>query len=400
MTTTDYIPSRWRQHFTLDLPEAGKPHCILIHACSVGEVASIVPLIEALLAEGHAIHLTVVTRTGMQHACRVFGDRIGISYLAWDLPWVMQRFLNRIQPDLFLLTETEFWPRMLRLCKQRGIPIIGINTRISDRSFPRYYASRWLWKRWLSPVQMFLAQSQQDADRLHQIGIESESIVTCGNLKYALETPQVDAMTLRQKVDSSASRPILLIASTHEDEETQILKMWTEWRRICPDLLCLIVPRHPQRFDAVADIICAQGVSFSRWSKIPSHHQHDIILVDSMGILTQLYTIADIAFIGGSLVPVGGHNPLEAAICGRGVVTGPHVQNFREMMSAMQKNNAAIVAADSDELEKTIARLLNKPDELQQLHANAALFMQDKTDVVGQVMKAIKPWLPKIESSR
>lgn len=383
---------KWRQQFGLDLPEA-LPNCIWIHACSVGEVASITPLVQALRTEGHAIHLTVVTNTGFAQAKRLFGD-ISVSWLPWDLPGLMTRWVKHMQPDLLLLTETEFWPGMLKACRKLSVPVIGINTRISDRSFPGYRRSSFLWRRWLKPVSLFLAQSNLDAERLIEIGVDADKIKVAGNMKYAVTPPMVDAASLRQQLDASESRPILIIASTHEDEEARILEMLPQWLALKPDLLTVIVPRHPQRFDAVAELIRQHGYRFSRWSNLASEQAGQIVLVDAMGILVGLYSIADIVCIGGSLTDIGGHNPLEAAICGRGVVTGPYIQNFRAIMDDMRGHNAAIVARDNQDLEDAISRLIQHPDELRELHAQAASFIADKSQVLEKILSAIKPYLP------
>ncbi|MFQ5582722.1 MAG: 3-deoxy-D-manno-octulosonic acid transferase [Mariprofundaceae bacterium] len=383
-------PVKWKQHLTIDLP-AKAVDAIWVHACSVGEVSSVAPLIRALKTQNHCIHLTVVTRTGMAHARRLFGDALSISYLPWDIPGLMTRLVNRLQPRLLLLTETEFWPGMLSACRRRAIPVIGINTRISDQSFPRYRMTSRLWQHWLGSVSMFLAQSNLDAERLQSIGVPAERIQVAGNLKYAVHPPDIDASALRNRIDASGQRPILLVASTHDDEEAQILRMWNLWKQDRHDLLCVMVPRHPERFDAVVAQINQAGFAMSRWSE--KETRGDFILVDAMGVLPRLYAVADIVIIGGSLVPIGGHNPLEAAICGRGVITGPHIQNFREIMTDMQRGNAAIVAANADEIEKAVQRLLTHADELKNLHAHASMFMQDKAQVLDHVCRAIAPYL-------
>jgi len=390
--------AKWKQHLVVTLPKVHDDGSVWVHACSMGEVNSIAPLIRWLLEMGHSVHLTVVTRTGMQQADRLFQSRIHISYLPWDLPGRMAKFIDHINPKILLLTETEFWPGMLGACQRRDIPVIGINTRISDRSFPRYMATASLWKRWLRPVRLFLAQSQIDAERLHALGIANDRIQTVGNLKYAISAPQLDASALRKSIDPTQQRPILLVASTHDDEESRILKMWPQWKRARPDLMLVLVPRHPQRFDDVAKVIESSGSHYSRWSnrKEESSRQtsEDILLIDAMGVLQQLYTIADIAIIGGTLAAVGGHNPLEAAICGRGVVTGPHVQNFREIMDEMKGEGAAIVAASDEELEEAVLRLLQHPDELRHLHTQATDFITGRAEVMTRVCEAVKPWLP------
>jgi len=383
---------KWRQQFALDLP-ATSHGCIWIHACSVGEVASVVPLIRSLRNEGHPVHLTVVTATGFAHAERLLNGTT-ISYLPWDIPGTMSRLIKKLDPALLLLTETEFWPGMLKACRKLNIPVIGINTRISDRSFPGYLRSSFLWRRWLKPVSLFLAQSNLDAERLIAIGVDADRVKVAGNMKYAIDPPEVEATSLRQKLDASESRPILIVASTHDDEESRILDMLPKWLALKPDLLTVLIPRHPRRFDAVAEQIRQRGYHLSRWSMLGIEKPEQLLLVDAMGVLVGLFAIADLVIIGGSLVEIGGHNPLEAAICGRGVVTGPHVQNFRAIMDDMAHNNAAILARNDHEMCEAVSRLISHPDELKELHAQATSFMADRTQVLPRILEAIKPWLP------
>lgn len=387
-------PSKWRQHLTLDLPEV-KEDIIWVHACSVGEVSSVAPLIHQLNAQGQHIHLTVVTATGFAHAARLFGNTISQSWLPWDLPLLMARLIAHLQPKILLLCETEFWPGMLMGCKKRQIPVLGINTRISDRSFPKYLATRALWGRWLSAVQLFLAQSDIDADRLHQMGVPASHIKAVGNLKFAVQAPAVDADQMRRRIDPSGARPILIIASTHDDEEAQILPNLNVWKHLRPDLLTLIVPRHPERFSMVAKLLQDEGMVFSCYTE-PRSGEESVVLIDAMGVLSALYTIADIAFIGGSLVNIGGHNPLEAAICGKGVVTGPFVQNFKAVMDAMVAHDAAIVVDNAEALKTTVSNLLQHPQALKVLHDEATLFMFEQGYVLERMLHEIEPYLPAV----
>ena len=388
-----YVPImsniKWRQHFLWEMPET-RQGCTWLHACSMGEVASVLPLLRALHAQGRQLYVTVVTRTGFALAQEKLQSMAEVAYVPWDLPWQMTRFVARLQPATLLLTETEFWPGMLRACHQHGVTVIGINTRISDRSFPKYYATRYLWRRWLAHVDMFLPQSDVDAERLVAMGVAPQRVQALGNLKYAVATPVVDATALRRRLDVSGQRPILLVASTHHDEEQRILKMWATWRRIAPDLMLLLVPRHPERFEQVAEQVQAQGLSLQRWSEDCATYHADVLLVDAMGVLQSLYTIADIAVIGGSLVSVGGHNPLEAAVCGRSVITGPYIHNFRQVMADMQQASAAVVAANDDELEAAVSHSLQHPEALRDMHAHAALFMRNNQQVLVRVCDAIE----------
>ncbi|RMH59443.1 MAG: 3-deoxy-D-manno-octulosonic acid transferase [Zetaproteobacteria bacterium] len=365
------------------------PGCVWVHACSVGEVGSVAFLVRRLLDEHQRVHLTVVTRTGFAHARRLLGERVSISYLPWDMPGLMRRFVARLRPRMLLLVETEFWPGMLRACARQGVKVVGVNTRISDRSFPRYQATRWFWRRLLAGVHLFLPQGKLDAERLVRIGVDPERIGPAGNLKFAVQPPRVDAQVLRRRLDPSAQRPILLLASTHEDEEARLLRMLPTWLDQCPTLLPVFVPRHPERFARVAELIESHGFRLHRWTEGAVVAAPDVVLLDAMGVLAGLYTVADLVFIGGSLVDVGGHNPLEAAVCGRGVLTGPYVQNFREIMALLTEHEAAIRCANEDEVAATMSRLLSHPQELACLHAAAAEVMQHRRDAVDRVVGCV-----------
>ncbi|MDX8380604.1 MAG: 3-deoxy-D-manno-octulosonic acid transferase [Ghiorsea sp.] len=383
--------SKWQQHMTFQLPHT--PHnAVWVHACSMGEVASVAPLIQSLLDDGKKVHLTVVTRTGYAHAKRCFGNTITQSWLPWDLPFLMARLIKHLKPSLLLLCETEFWPGMLKACKKKDIPIIGVNTRISNRSFPKYFKTRMLWKSWLSAIHLFLAQSELDAERLQKIGIAPDRIKTVGNLKFAVNPPDVDAKTMRSFIDPSLSRPILVVASTHDKEEVKILSCLPTWQSIQPNLLTLIVPRHPERFNAIANLLTEQAIPFTRYAEERTG-QETVVFINAMGVLTKLYTIADVVFIGGSLTNIGGHNPLEAAVCGRGVVSGEHVQNFKAVYDDMTKHSAAIIVQNDQELSDAISRLLSHPNELQQLNAQASLFMLEQHQVLDKMWNEIKPYL-------
>ena len=389
--TIPMTPNKVYQHLTLDLPTT-QHGSVWVHACSMGEVASVAPLINKLLDAKKQVHLTVVTRTGYAHAERLFKDKISKSWLPWDLLFLMARFVKHLQPNLLLLNETEFWPGMLKACKKQNVPVVGVNTRISDRSFPKYYKTRKLWKRWLSPVSLFLAQSTIDADRLEAMGVAKHKIKTVGNLKFAVQTPDVDATQVRQLIDPTGKRPILIIASTHDNEEAQILDALSAWKQKQANLLTVIVPRHPERFAAVAQLLDEHGYSYTRYADERTGHE-DVVLIDAMGVLVSLYTIADVVFVGGSLVNIGGHNPLEPAVCGRGVVSGQYVQNFKAIYDDMKKQGAAIIIQDKYELEDVVSRLLGNPDELHELHAQAALFMHNQQQVLDDMWFEIQAYL-------
>jgi len=391
MNATIKTPAKWRQHLALDLPKVA-PFSLWIHACSVGEVASVAPLIRALLQQKIPLHLTVVTATGMQHAQRCFQNQVSLSYLPWDIPTRCAKLFNHIQPHALLIAETEFWPGLLKAAKKAKTPVVSINSRISDRSFPRYKKTGFYWRYVLSSIDLFLAQSDLDAQRLQKIGIDAQRIQRIGNLKYATARPKIDKRAIHQQIDPSTQRPIVLLASSHDNEEHIMLDMLATWHKQCSNMLMVIVPRHPQRFESVAQLIQDSGFSMRRWSQ-NTCEPTDVVLVDAMGILNQLYAICDIAIIAGSLTNIGGHNPLEAAIWGKGVVTGPYIQNFRQIMVEMQQCGAAIVCQNNQELAQVVQEQLAHPHQRQQLHQAAQHMMLGKDEILQKTLNALQPFI-------
>ncbi|MDX8393592.1 MAG: 3-deoxy-D-manno-octulosonic acid transferase [Mariprofundales bacterium] len=392
---------RWRQSLGLDMPQCNNSFIpvIWLHACSVGEINAVAPLIRQLLQRKHKLHLTLVTETGMAQAQRLFAqyddNHIGYSFLPLDFPFAFHRFVRKLKPHLLLLTETEFWPGMLAACHRQKIAIVGINSRVSDRSLPRYKRTCWLWQRWLKPVQLFLAQSELDAQRLHMIGVEKTRIKIAGNLKYAIQAPNISDTIMNNS--RSNQRTIIIAASTHEGEEKIILAALAHWQKVCADVLLVLVPRHPQRFDAVRTLVKERGFGLDCWSMginiTTCATNTDVLLIDAMGVLPSLYPIADVVFIGGTLVDIGGHNPLEAAICGLSVCTGKYVQNFRDIMQKMQHQKAAYIADDGLAIEQHIAHLLQDTSYRQQLNSYAIEFMQAEHDVLDYYLTELEKWL-------
>ena len=360
-----------------------------MHACSVGEVASTKPLVARLLEEGHPVHMTVITDTGFAHAGRLFGETITRSYLPLDLPFVFRRFVRALAPGLALVFETEFWPGMLAACARAGVPVVSVNTRISDRSFPRYRATRWFWRRALVPVQRFLAQSEEDAKRLVAIGADPARVVVAGNLKYAVPAPQVDAKALRARIDPWGARTVLVAASTHAGEEATIARMFHELAALAPELLLVVVPRHPERFDEAEEALLEAGLRVRRWHEAPSAEDQAVLVVAG------LYFVADLAFVGGSLAPIGGHNPLEPARAGVPVVAGPHVQNFRAIYAELVRAGGAVVAHDEAELRAVLSRWLERPDERAQAGERARAFAEAQAHVLDRVWAEVSRFLQK-----
>jgi len=320
---------------------------IWLHCVSVGETRAAAPLVELLLQRypGHAILLTHATPTGRAAGEQLFGDRVLRCYLPYDLPFAVKRFLRHFRPQVGLLLETELWFNLIRACKRRGIPLMLVNARMSAKSARGYARLGTLVEQGLANLAKVAAQTRGDAERLCELG--APEVEVTGNLKFDV-APPADTATrgeaLRRQL--GAQRPVFLAASTRAGEEALVLDAVA--KAAVPGLLTLIVPRHPQRFDAVAALLEQRGVAYVRRSALRGEtgvpQEIAVVLGDSMGEMPVYYASCDIAFIGGSLLPFGGQNLIEACALGRPVLIGPHTFNFDEAASeAVMKGAAARV---------------------------------------------------------
>ena len=336
-------------------PEPDGP-VIWCHAVSVGEVRAIEPMLQLLQADERTagrIVLSTVTQTGQETAKRECDFVQRIFYFPLDFQFSVSRALNKIRPELFVTAETEIWPNFFRACFRKGIPVIIVNGRISDTSFPRYMKFRWFFKPFLQGVSMFLMQSHEDARRILELGARPETVAVTGNTKYDRKVAEV---SLPDDVVHWCSSGFLFVAgSTHEGEEEAILecieKLDPQDKGLSP-IKTAIVPRHPERFDSVASLLDRKGISWVRFSEFDAGKslRADVLLVDAMGILDGFYALANTAFVGGSLVPTGGHNLLEPAMHGVPVLTGPHLHNFREIAQALVDSGGCLIVPDGEAL--------------------------------------------------
>lgn len=350
---------RWAERlgYIPTLPQAG---CLWVHAVSVGETRAALPLIRALQARYPEIPLlvTTTTLTGSRQVLEALGSQVHHVYAPYDLPGAVRRFLQRARPRLMILMETELWPNLLRGCALRKVPVLLANARLSERSARGYRRVRPLTAAMLHDVTLIAAQAEADAIRFRGLG--APNVRTVGNLKYDLTIPDgliEQGKALRREI-LGETRPVWIAASTHAGEEEQILQAFSLLRGHWPDLLLLLVPRHPERFAKVAGLCQQQGLEFVRRSEQRAcSAETAVFLGDSMGELLLFYAAADLAFVGGSLVPVGGHNVLEPALLGLPVLFGPHMFNFSEpakklltVGSAWQVVNAKALAEITNEL--------------------------------------------------
>lgn len=353
-----------------------EPHrpIIWIHAVSVGEVLAISGLVAQIrrkLAD-YRVVVSTTTDTGQALARKRFGEE-NVFYFPMDFAFAIRPYLRALKPELVILAETEFWPNFLRLAHANGSRIAVVNARISDRSWPRYRRFRWALCRMLAHIDLFLAQTPEDGSRLQSIGAHPSRVHVTGNLKFDVTLPEPPPIVdkLRRSLSTEGAGPILVCGSTVEDEEALLLKAFENIRVGHPRAVMILAPRHPERFDAVATLIKQLGISSHKRSSWQGESlAGGVLLVDTIGELASLYSLADIAFVGGSLVPRGGHNIIEPAQHGVAIVTGNYTENFRDIVGLFQSRDAVRIASMA-ELPLMLIQLLENDSERRALGRRA-----------------------------
>jgi 3-deoxy-D-manno-octulosonic-acid transferase len=355
---------RWRERLGV-VPPLPQPGCLWIHAVSVGETRAALPLIRALLERYPELPLlvTTTTLTGSRQVREALEDRVHHAYAPYDVPGAVRRFLQRTRPRLAVIMETELWPNLLRQCAAADIPVLIANARLSERSARGYGRIRGLTAPMLRDITLIAAQAEADAERFHTLGAPRVQVV--GNLKYDLTLPDdllERGRQLRREL-LGENRPVWIAASTHAGEDEPVLDAFATLRARWPELLLLLVPRHPERFDGVAALCQQRGFNIvRRGEQRPCAPDTAVFLGDSMGELLRFYAAADLAFVGGSLIATGGHNVLEPALLGLPVLFGPHMFNFTEAGERLIEAGAAWQVADAGELAVAVDRLLANPE--------------------------------------
>jgi 3-deoxy-D-manno-octulosonic-acid transferase len=391
----------YRQHIAerfgyINLP-AGGP-IIWLHAVSVGETRAAEPLVHALLEEypGHRVLLTHMTPTGRATSTALYKDpRVLIAYVPYDLTGAVDRFLARVQPQLGLLMETEIWPNLILRSRAHQVPIMLINARMSARSGRRYARFDKLIRPVLRALTAVGAQTQDDADRLTQLGAQNVSVT--GNLKFDVRIDpalQLLGQQWRRDIHTQQTRPIWLAASTREGEEAVILAAHRALCALLPDQhpLLVLVPRHPQRFNDIAQLITREGFTLARRSTALPTAETDVWLGDSMGEMVAYYSMADIAVIGGTLLPFGGQNLIEAAACGTPLVIGPHTYNFSAAANTATETGAAtrINTVTPETLAHALHAFIDNPTQHQSATEAAARFVSSATGATSKLLALIE----------
>ena len=373
-----------------------KPRVIWVHAVSVGEVLAISGLVEQMRNSlpDYLVLVSTTTDTGQELARKRFGEE-NVFYFPLDFAFAIRPYLRALQPELVVLAETEFWPNFLHLAHASGARIAVVNARVSDRSWPSYRRFRWALRRVLIHVDLFLAQTQEDRVRLQSIGAEAERVHVTGNLKFDVNAPSTPPIVeaLRRSLAAERAGPVLVCGSTVEDEEAVLLKAFENVRVAHPRAVMILAPRRPERFDEVAILIQQLGIPSWRRSRWAGEAlAGGVLLVDSIGDLAALYALADVAFVGGSLVPRGGHNIIEPAQHGVAIVVGNHTENFRDIVALFQSRDALRIASLA-ELPLTLMQLLADDAERRGLGRRAQETMRSQMGATSRTIAALKALL-------
>ena len=354
---------RWGERFGFfeRLPVEG---VVWVHAVSVGEVQAAVPLIAWLREEKNLpVLVTTTTPTGSERVRQRFGDQVFHVYAPYDLPDAVRRFLKRVRPRLAIVMETEIWPNLFRRCQRAGIPLVVANARLSIRSAARYRQFQTLIKATLRRASVVAAQTQADAGRFVSLGMEAARVQVTGNIKFDVSLPaELRERAVQLRRNWGERRPVWVAASTHLGEEEAVLSAFAMVRNRLPEVLLILVPRHPERFDKVAELCRRRGYGLVRRSEGGVVGEETaVFLGDTMGELPLFYAAADVAFVGGSMVPTGGHNILEPAALGVPVVVGPHTFNFLEIVRALLGQGGGERVWNEAELATAVVRYLEDP---------------------------------------
>ncbi|WGE49846.1 lipid IV(A) 3-deoxy-D-manno-octulosonic acid transferase [Actinobacillus equuli subsp. haemolyticus] len=374
---------------------------IIVHAASVGEVIAATPLIKAIQAKYPTLPITVttVTPTGSARVRSAFGSSVSHFYLPYDLPDAVTRFLDFIKPKLIIVIETELWPNLIYLAHKKNISFVIANARLSPRSAARYGWIKSGLTNMLNDIDLIMAQDAVSAERYLNLGFHSTNLVNTGNLKFDLEITN----ELRNKVELTKQelelnqRPVWIAGSTHEGEEKMLLDAHKQLLMRWPDLVLILVPRHPERFDSVEDLLIKSELNYAkRTDKLPLKASTQVLLGDTMGEMMTLYGLAQIAFVGGSLVKHGGHNPLEPIAFELPVISGVHTFNFPEIFSKLRYVKGVVeVKSNENDLAQAVNFLLEHPNACQAISQAGFSVLQENQGALKRHMQLLAPYLEK-----
>ncbi|MDH1143665.1 lipid IV(A) 3-deoxy-D-manno-octulosonic acid transferase [Pseudomonas mosselii] len=386
--------ARIAERFACQLP-AMRQGGIWVHAVSVGESIAAAPMVRALLKQypDLPITLTCMTPTGSERIRAMFeGEpRVQHSYLPYDLPWTAGRFLDHVRPRLGIIMETELWPNHIHQCARRGIPVALANARLSERSARGYARFAGLTRPMLEEMSLIAVQTETEAERFRTLGARDECVQVTGSIKFDLKVDDQlppRASALREQW-AARQRPVWIAASTHDGEDALILEAHRELLKVHSDALLILVPRHPERFAAVHELCAGQFTTVRRSNGDTVTAQTQVLLGDTMGELLFLYALADIAFVGGSLVATGGHNPLEPAALALPVLMGPHVFNFLEISAMLREAGALQQVDDAEGLAGAVRRLVELPQDARRMGEAGRAVMQANQGALQRLLDGL-----------
>jgi len=376
----------------------GRP-VIWVHAVSVGETRAVVPLLRRLKQSypGHALVLTNVTETGREVAARL--DCVDLClFFPFDLSWVVRRVLKKLRPWLVVLVETELWPNLVRQTSRAGVPLVLVNGRISDRSFPRYQKVRLMLAPLLRRIDLFAMQTELDAERIRDLGAPRERVRVTGNLKFDMVPPDLsaeDQAAFRSLLGIEAGRRVLVAGSTHQGEEETVLRAFRQVREACSDLQLVLVPRHPERAADVAELVRQEGFETVLRSQCPRRAAGPgaVVVADTLGEMLRFYSLADVVFVGGSLIPVGGHNILEASLLRKPVLFGPHMNNFKEIAQLVLFAAGGRKVADAAELAASVTELLQDEALRTRMGRAGHALIERHAGATERTLNSLSAWL-------
>ncbi|MGH9406031.1 MAG: 3-deoxy-D-manno-octulosonic acid transferase [Terriglobia bacterium] len=400
---TPFLRKSWRERlgYLPDSVRTANPGGIWVHAVSVGETLAVAGLIERLAAERpeRQIFISHLTPTGREAGEKRLPNLAGRFYLPLDLPGPLGRAIRHVRPALLIIAETELWPNLLRVTHRSGARVVFVNARLSDNSLRGYRLFRPFIRRTLENADLILAQTAEDRERFIEIGAKPERTLAVGNLKFDTQPPGKSpvARALSKALPAVSRAPVVVAASTMPGEERLILDAWQSVRRHYPQALLILAPRHPARFDQVARLVSSQGHELLRRTALATEEPNltmqlasaGILLLDTLGELAAIFELADVVFIGGSLVPTGGHNLLEPAWWGKPVVFGPHMHNFREAARIFLGAGAAVQVQDAGELEREMIALLANGTRARAMGIAARDIMRRESGVTERVLERL-----------
>ncbi len=396
--TTELNNFSERLGYTPSLPI--KP-VIWLHAASVGEVIAATPLIDRLQQQfdQHLLVVTTMTATGARQARKALKGKGNQLMIPLDLPWFANRFLDNLKPEVAIIMETEIWPNLIHGCHQREIPLVFANGRLSERSMLSYQKFKETTEEVLADIYAVAAKSQEDAQRFIELGAPRDKVSVTGSIKFDIN-PAPELLEQGQKLKESlfGERPVWVAGSTHAGEDERLLEAHKLLLQEHSDAVLILVPRHPQRFDDVADLIESQEFSFKRRSHDDSFEGSDqVLLADTMGELMLMYAASDIAFVAGSLMPIGGHNLLEPASLGKPVLSGGHLFNFADVAETFDQHKALIRCSDPADIFAQLRPLVELPDLRRELGEKALAVVESNRGaldkqfaIIEQAMKSKK----------